>query len=150
MRMMNKIRKKLSTGRGFSLGELLAATIILLLASQVMAEGVTFAVRMYNESLTRSHARQLCSTLTASIETELRYATSITYDESTGVLQTYFSPNYGQSQSSFLTIDSDEQETTSGEIAIKATEQDQTVYRRLISESSYSSFGLNFPWHLLY
>ena len=142
MRMMNKIRKKLSTGRGFSLGELLAATIILLLASQVMAEGVTFAVRMYNESLTRSHARQLCSTLTASIETELRYATSITYDESTGVLQTYFSPNYGQSQSSFLTIDSDEQETTSGEIAIKATEQDQTVYRRLISESSYSSFGL--------
>ena len=27
-------------------------------------------------------------------------------------------------------------------IAIKATEQDQTVYRRLISESSYSSFGL--------
>ena len=78
--MMNKIRKKLSTGRGFSLGELLAATIILLLASQVMAEGVTFAVRMYNESLTRSHARQLCSTLTASIETELRYATSITYD----------------------------------------------------------------------
>lgn len=142
MRMMNKIRKKLSTGRGFSLGELLAATIILFLASQVMAEGVTFAVRMYNESLTRSHARQLCSTLTASIETELRYATSITYDESTGVLQTYFSPNYGQSQSSFLTIDSDEQETTSGEIAIKATEQDQTVYRRLISESSYSSFGL--------
>ena len=138
--MMNKIRKKLSTGRGFSLGELLAATIILLLASQVMAEGVTFAVRMYNESLTCSHARQLCSTLTASIETELRYATSITYDESTGVLQTYFSPNYGQS--SFLTIDSDEQETTSGEIAIKATEQDQTVYRRLISESSYSSFGL--------
>ena len=123
MRMMNKIRKKLSTGRGFSLGELLAATIILLLASQVMAEGVTFAVRMYNESLTRSHARQLCSTLTASVETELRYATSITYDESTGVLQTYFSPNYG-------------------EIAIKATEQDQTVYRRLISESSYSSFGL--------
>ena len=142
MRMMNKIRKKVSTGRGFSLGELLAATIILLLASQVMAEGVTFAVRMYNESLTRSHARQLCSTLTASIETELRYATSITYDESTGVLQTYFSPNYGQSQSSFLTIDSDEQETTSGEIAIKATEQDQTVYRRLVSESSYSSFEL--------
>ncbi|MEI3139555.1 MAG: hypothetical protein V8T31_08545 [Lachnospiraceae bacterium] len=87
MRMMNKIRKKLSTGRGFSLGELLAATIILLLASQVMAEGVTFAVRMYNESLTRSHARQLCSTLTASIETELRYATSITYDESTGMLR---------------------------------------------------------------
>ena len=33
-KIMNKIRKKLSGKRGFSLGELLAATIILLLASQ--------------------------------------------------------------------------------------------------------------------
>ena len=140
---IKKIRKKLAGRRGFSLGELLAATVILLLASQVMAEGVTFAVRMYNETLTRSHGKQLCSTLTAAIETELRYATSITYDENTGKLQTYFSPTYGQSKSSFLSIDSSDQEAGSGEIAIKATDETaQVVYRRLISGSSYSSFGL--------
>lgn len=139
---IRKIKKKLSGHRGFSLGELLAATIILLLASQVMAEGVTFAVRMYNETLTRSHGKQLCSTLTNSIETELRYATSITYDENTGKLLTYFSPVYGQSKSGFLSIDSDDNEQDSGEIAIKATEDGRTVYRRLLSGASYSSFEL--------
>ncbi len=139
---IRKIKKKLSGHRGFFLGELLAATIILLLASQVMAEGVTFAVRMYNETLTRSHGKQLCSTLTNSIETELRYATSITYDENTGKLLTYFSPAYGQSKSSFLSIDSDDNEQDSGEIAIKATEDGRTVYRRLLSGASYSSFEL--------
>ena len=139
---IRKIKKKLSGHRGFSLGELLAATIILLLASQVMAEGVTFAVRMYNETLTRSHGKQLCSTLTNSIETELRYATSITYDENTGKLLTYFSPDYGQSKSGFLSIDSDDNEQDSGEIAIKATEDGRTVYRRLLSGASYSSFEL--------
>ena len=127
---IRKIKKKLSGHRGFSLGELLAATIILLLASQVMAEGVTFAVRMYNETLTNS------------IETELRYATSITYDENTGKLLTYFSPAYGQSKSGFLSIDSDDNEQDSGEIAIKATEDGRTVYRRLLSGASYSSFEL--------
>lgn len=140
---INKMKKKLSARGGFSLGELLAATILLLLASQVMAEGVTFAVRMYNETLTRSHGKQLCSTLTNSIETELRYATSITYDENSGTLQNYFSPTYGQSQSSFLSINSEDQETDSGEIAIKATDENgQTAYRRLISGASYSSFDL--------
>ena len=139
---IREIKKKLSGHRGFSLGELLAATIILLLASQVMAEGVTFAVRMYNETLTRSHGKPLCSTLTNSIETELRYATSITYDENTGKLLTYFSPAYGQSKSGFLSIDSDDNEQDSGEIAIKATEDGRTVYRRLLSGASYSSFEL--------
>ena len=63
-RLINLIRKKLSDRRGFSLGELLAATVILLLTSQVMTQGMAFATRMYNESMTRSHAKQLCSTFT--------------------------------------------------------------------------------------
>ena len=72
IKLKNRIRKLLSDKRGFSLGELLAATVILLLASQVMTQGMAFATRMYNESLTRSHAKQLCSTLTNVIEKELR------------------------------------------------------------------------------
>ncbi|MFR8313234.1 MAG: hypothetical protein ACLVBP_13320 [Ruminococcus sp.] len=39
----NRIRKLLSDKRGFSLGELLAATVILLLASRVMTQGMAFA-----------------------------------------------------------------------------------------------------------
>lgn len=139
---IRKIKKKLSDGRGFSLGELLAATIILLLASQVMAEGVTFATRMYNESLSRSHGKELCSTLTSAIETELRYTTGITYDNS-GKLLTYFSPAYGQTNSSFLSINEENHVEDSGEIAIQITDKKgKLAYQRLLSGASYSSYEL--------
>lgn len=144
-KLRNKIRKKLSGHRGFSLGELLAATIILLLASQVMAQGISFAVRMYNESLTRSHGKQLCSTLTNMIETELRYTTSIKTDTS-GKLVNYFSPVYGQTKSSFAVIDENGNQATGtggGEIAIQITNQnDKVVWQKLLSSASYSSYGL--------
>ena len=96
-RLINRIRKKLSGTRGFSLGELLAATLILLLASQVLTQGMAFSARMYNESLTKSHARQLCSTLTNVIETELRYTTEITVTDNR--MTKYFSPSYGKTES---------------------------------------------------
>ena len=140
---MKRLKQKLRTRCGFSLGELLAATLILLLASQVLAEGIAFGARTYRESLTRSHGKQLCSTLTAAIETELRYTTGITYDENNGNLLTYFSPTYGQTESSFLTIDENDQISDQGEIAIKVTDQNQKQYvQRLISGASYSSFEL--------
>lgn len=144
---MNKklvlIKKKLSNNKGFSLGELLVATVILLLASQILAQGVAYAARMYNESLTRSHAKQLCSSLTAVIETELRYTTSITYDEKTGKLLTYFSRDYGQSNSGFLSIDSDDNEVSTGEIAVRtSTGENTNKYHRLLSSSTYSSYDL--------
>lgn len=145
-RIINKIRKKLSNRRGFSLGELLAATLILLLASQVLAQGMAFATRMYNESLTKSHAKQLCSTLTNVIETELRYTTYVTLNAD-GSLETYFSPVYGQTQSSFGAVDEEGKEITSatvgGDIAIKVTnKENKDVWQRLISSASYSSYGL--------
>lgn len=145
-RIWNKIRKKLSGRQGFSLGELLAATIILLLASQVMAQGIAFGARMYNQSLTRSHAKQLCSTLTNVIETELRYTTAISTDAA-GELNSYFSPTYGQTSSNFGAIDEKGKEITSvtqgGEIAIKiSTDDNKVIWQRLISSASYSSYGL--------
>lgn len=144
-KIKNRIRKKLSGCRGFSLGELLAATLILLLASQVLAQGITFAVRMYNESLTVSHGKQLCSTLTNMIETELRYTTSAQVDRS-GALMNYFSPTYGQTKSSFSVIDNNGNQAAStegGEIAIQITnQQDKVVWQKLISSASYSSYHL--------
>lgn len=144
-RITDRIRKKLSDRRGFSLGELLAATIILLLASQVMTQGMAFAVRMYNESLTRSHGKQLCSTLTNVIESELRYTTSVTTDTSNRV-ETYFSPIYGRTQSSFCAIDAKgnlAQNPNCGEIAIQITDDDNNlIWQKLISSASYSSYNL--------
>ena len=144
-RLTNLIRKKLSDKRGFSLGELLAATVILLLASQVMTQGMAFATRMYNESLTRSHAKQLCSTLTNVIEKELRYTTSVNTD-SDGTVLKYFSPTYGKTESAFAAIDENENKidgTAGGEIAVQLTAEDGSPYwQKLISSASYSSFDL--------
>ena len=139
---LRKITIKFSSSKGFSLGELLAATLILLLASQVMAQGVAFAARMYNESLTRSHSKQLCSSLTAAIETELRYTTSIEYDTSTGKLKNYFSREYGQTGSSFLSIDQDNKVADTGELAVKTNSGTKSAYQRLLSSSTYSSYDL--------
>ena len=144
-RLTNLIRKKLSDKRGFSLGELLAATVILLLASQVMTQGMAFATRMYKESLTRSHAKQLCSTLTNVIEKELRYTTSVNAD-SDGTVLKYFSPTYGKTESAFAAIDENENKidgTAGGEIAVQLTAEDGSRYwQKLISSASYSSFDL--------
>ena len=144
-RIINRIRSKLSDRRGFSLGELLAATIILLLASQVMAQGIAFATRMYNETLSRSHAKQLCSTLTNSIETELRYATSASVNG--GKLTAYFSVVYGETKSSFTALDENCEVvsgTTGGELAIQVTDKttNAVIWQRLISSASYSSYDL--------
>lgn len=142
-RLTNLIRKKMSDKRGFSLGELLAATVILLLASQVMTQGMAFATRMYNESLTRSHAKQLCSTLTNVIEKELRYTTSVNASDDGTVLK-YFSPTYGKTESAFAAIDENKIDGTArGEIAVQLTAEDGSLYwQKLISSASYSSFDL--------
>ena len=144
-RLTNLIRKKLSDKRGFSLGELLAATVILLLASQVMTQGMAFATRMYKESLTRSHAKQLCSTLRNVIEKELRYTTSVNKGNDGTVLK-YFSPTYGKTESAFAAIDENENKidgTAGGEIAVQLTAEDGSRYwQKLISSASYSSFDL--------
>lgn len=144
-RILNKIRAKLSDRRGFSLGELLAATIILLLASQVMTQGMAFATRMYNETLSRSHAKQLCSTLTNVIETELRYTTSASLNGD--VLASYFSPVYGKTMSGFRALGEDGNpvdETKGGELAIQVTDKttNEVIWQRLVSTASYSSYGL--------
>ena len=145
IKLKNRIRKLLSDKRGFSLGELLAATVILLLARQVMTQGMAFATRMYKESLTRSHAKQLCSTLTNVIEKELRYTTSVNAD-SDGTVLKYFSPTYGKTESAFAAIDENENKidgTAGGEIAVQLTAEDGSRYwQKLISSASYSSFDL--------
>ena len=139
-RLINLIRKKLSDRRGFSLGELLAATVILLLASQVMTNGMTFATRMYNEYMTRSHAKQLCSTLTNVIEKELRYTTSVNTDTDGTTVLKYFSPTYGKTESAFATVDSDgnkADETAGGEIAVQLMAEDGSFYWQKLISSAY-------------
>ena len=62
------------------------------------------------------------------------------------MLATYFSPNYGETQSSFCVIDNKGVQvggTKAGEIAVKVQEENgSSRWQKLISSASYSSFNL--------
>ncbi len=67
----NKIRGKLARSGGFSFTELLAATIILLIAAEGMAQGISFASHNFRSQMKNSESRILFSTLRETINYEL-------------------------------------------------------------------------------
>ena len=61
----------INSRKGFSLAELLAATIILLLATSVLTATVSLAVNRYQKSTQISASMELCSELSEYVESEL-------------------------------------------------------------------------------
>lgn len=71
-KLANRLVGKGST-RGFSLTEVLAATIILTLVSAMVAGGVSFAVRQYHESMFNSRSAILASSIQNSLASSVRF-----------------------------------------------------------------------------
>ena len=85
VKMINKIKqlyreKRRSLKSGFSVLEMLVAILILLLASQLVAEAMALAGRHYIESTNRSKAQMIVSTLADFIRGELLTASDIVVD----------------------------------------------------------------------
>ena len=74
--MMKKLRKK----TGFSLGETMVALLIISLITMSIATAVAFGARQYGNSVSRSEARILCSSLSSIIQDELRNTTQVMID----------------------------------------------------------------------
>lgn len=74
---MKRLKQKLKSTRGLTLGEMLCAVLIVLLVSGTMASTVSLAVRQYQRSLRESEAEVLCSTLATIITDELAFTTEI-------------------------------------------------------------------------
>ena len=85
---MNRIRAKLHSRSGFSLGEALFAVLILALVSGIMAGGVSSAVRVYNGVVDAANAEVLLSTGAALLREELCTSSDAAAD---GLTLTYFS-----------------------------------------------------------
>ncbi len=83
------MKKKLFARGGFTLTELLASIVVLLLVSMMMVTGVNFALRTYQKSMAASEAQTLCSTLTVAISDKLRFCSNVTKDTSGGVQQIF-------------------------------------------------------------
>ena len=88
------MRAKLRGSRGFTLVEMLAATIIVSLLSLIIATGSQAALRAYTQIVTEAEASTLGGTLTEIICEELRYATHVEADTD-GSVQRYISRQYG-------------------------------------------------------
>ena len=91
------LHKKYRSKGGFSLFELLAATIVLLMIASLLAAGIPLTLNTYEQVTATAEATALLSTLSQSIADELRYAKDIKLQSSDHVtLATFTSTVYGQ------------------------------------------------------
>lgn len=70
-RRLDRLRRRLRGKNGYSIAESLLAVLIVAVLSTGIATGVAFGVRQYNEAMTLSEARILCSTLAGMVRGEL-------------------------------------------------------------------------------
>ena len=70
-RRLARLRRKVRGKSGYSIAESLLALLIVALLSIGIAAGVAFGVRQYNEAMSLSEARVLCSTLASVVRGEL-------------------------------------------------------------------------------
>ncbi len=84
--------KKLRCKKGVTITEMLCVLLVLALIGVTLVTGVDFAMKTYSKTLARSEARILCSTISAALKNELRYAGAM---ELKGTDFSYFSQSNG-------------------------------------------------------
>ena len=73
-RLSQKWKEILQKSKGFTLTELLVATMIMVLATGALTSAMILAIRHFYESTQRSEAQFLCATLAEFVEDELSFA----------------------------------------------------------------------------
>lgn len=132
---------KLKNNRGMSIGELLVATIIMLLVSVGLVTGVTLSSKQFVQSLRQSEAEELYSTLSTLITNELRYTNSLTLKNNNEV-DTLFSVTYAlkSKKTSLVTLDENGDELSYGYGQLAFGNDGE--YNRLVGSASYTSYNL--------
>ncbi|MBQ7161888.1 MAG: hypothetical protein IJR90_09295 [Clostridia bacterium] len=138
--LFRRLKEKARDRRGFTLGETMAATVILLLLSGAMATGVALATSQFGKSMVRSESKVLYSTLQNVVKNELANTKTVVLgssnaDGSYQVTQ-FFSQNYAahDSLSHFVILP---EGSEYGELALGS----DTETNKLLSSSAYT-YGL--------
>ena len=71
---MKTIKRKIQNKGGFSLTELLVATLIMMLATGLLTQTLSLAIDQFYRQTRESEAQLLCASLMAYLESELAYA----------------------------------------------------------------------------
>lgn len=111
MKLMKKIREKISSKKAFSLSELLMALLVVSIMTVALTAGVSASLRVYNESIRHAEERTLLSTVAEAVMSELRNAREIKTDTNGTV--SFTSLNYGPGVS--FKVDSGKMKIGSGE-----------------------------------
>lgn len=106
---MEKIRRKLHTGNGFTLAETLLAVLILLMVSAIVAAGIPAARNAYEKVVLASNTEVLLSTTISTLRNELGTAMDVDITDGTVVNKvksgkeiTYYNSARGSSSRIFM------------------------------------------------
>ena len=92
-RAIKRIKKNKS---GFTVAELMATTIILLLSTSLITSAITIASRKFYSQISVAEAQMLCASISTSLQDEMTTATDIT-TASDGTITSYRSARHGLS-----------------------------------------------------
>ncbi len=112
--MGKTIKKKLHSGKGFTLAETLLAVLILLMVSGIVASGIPSAKSAYEKVVLASNARILLSTTTSALRSELGSAKDVeivtagTGEQANSVI-TYYNTGRNSSSKIYVNNKDDEQ-----------------------------------------
>lgn len=122
---MKKIIKKLKNNRGFSLMEMLACIVVMLLVTGIISLTIQMGVKYFTKSVRDSESQVLCGALTTAVKEELEYATNV---QATASGYTYYSR--ARAHGSGCTIEPN----ADGQLSVKKG----SVYYPLVGSESYS------------
>ena len=106
MEIKGSLKKKLNSRSGFTLAELLLATLILLMVSVIVANGIPAARTAYENVMYAANSEILLSTSINTLRNELGTAQKIEYDKTTKKSITYFNSN--RSASALIAMNGDD------------------------------------------
>lgn len=95
-----KIKRKLKNQSGLTLAEMLVATIILLLVSTIVVQGIPVAKNAYEKVVVAANAKVMLTTAITALRNELSTAQRIEQTDNTSI--TYYSSNRGADSKIYL------------------------------------------------
>lgn len=129
----------IKNNKGYSLVEVLAAIIILLLVTGGVVTGVVLSQHQYQNSITQSEASELYNSLSSLINNELKFTNQIkTEDEN---VTSFYSISYATKSdlTKFAVIDSNGNDTSGyGQIILRSASNSSEI-KRILSYGAYTN-----------
>ena len=129
--------KKIKSKKGFTLIEMLACTLTLMLIVLICTTGMNMAMKSYRESLFETNSQMLESTLNTAISDVLRYAYNVTCDPDAPEVVTGFTNQSTTNMENGMIIIGDDEGEDLGFFKLKlSSATDEEKY--LISRKAYA------------